>query len=283
MSFASATTGVIQRASDGVQVAFDLATPPVTFDGLTLSVTAGAAVAGDRFLLKPFSSSASNLSAEFSTPRALAVASPIGGKMGTTNTGSLQLASLTAKTNAVTPPQPVPVVIAFTTPSIYTINGVGPNNYVSGQTISTANWSLVLQGAPQVGDTFTVVGIKDTTLDPLTNRPNNNGIDYKLDSGNASAMMNLRDVAMFDGATMTDGYADLIANIGVRTQSANYTAEVSSALAATLETDRTAVSGVNLDEEAAKLLQFQQAYQASAKVIQIAQGIFDTLIQTISR
>ena len=104
-----------------------------------------------------------------------------------------------------------------------------------------------------------------------------------LNSGNAAAMMSLRDVPMFDGAVLTDGYAGLIAQIGVRVQSATYSAEVSSAIAASLAKDRASVSGVNLDEEAAKLLQYQQAYQASAKVIQIAQGIFDTLIQTISR
>ena len=69
----------------------------------------------------------------------------------------------------------------------------------------------------------------------------------------------------------------------MRTQSASYTAEVSAGLAATLETDRAGVSGVNLDEEAAKLLQYQQAYQASAKVIQVAQGIFDTLMQAVAR
>ena len=92
--------------------------------------------------------------------------------------------------------------------------------------------------------------------------------------------MNLRDVAMFDGSALTDGYASLISQIGIRTQSANYSADVSNTIAANLEKDRTSVSGVNLDEEAAKLLQYQQAYQASAKVIQIAQGIFDTLMQT---
>jgi len=75
----------------------------------------------------------------------------------------------------------------------------------------------------------------------------------------------------------------MISQIGIRSQSANYSASVSSSIAANLEKDRTGVSGVNLDEEASKLLQYQQAYQASAKVIQIAQNIFDTLIQTMSR
>ena len=68
--------------------------------------------------------------------------------------------------------------------------------------------------------------------------------------------------------------------IGTRTQSASYAAELSNAIASNLEADRTAVSGVNLDEEAARLIQYQQAYQASAKMLQIAQNIFDNLIQS---
>ena len=131
---------------------------------------------------------------------------------------------------------------------------------------------MTLQGTPSAGDTFAVQSIK-----------NNPSVDLKLNSGNANVMMNLRDAAMFDGAALTDGYAGLISQIGIRTQSANYAATVSSAIAANLEKDRTGVSGVNLDEEAAKLLQFQQAYQASAKMIQIAQSIFDTLVQSLGR
>jgi flagellar hook-associated protein 1 FlgK len=104
-----------------------------------------------------------------------------------------------------------------------------------------------------------------------------------LSGGNATALMNLRDVAMFDGSAMTDGYASLIATIGIRSQSANYSAEVSTNIAVNAEKNRAGVSGVNLDEEAAKLLQYQQAYQASAKMIQIAQSIFDTLIQGLAR
>jgi flagellar hook-associated protein 1 FlgK len=281
INFTGGTAGSITRKSDGVVTAFT--SVPITVDGLTISSSA-TANNGDRFLLKPFSTAASNISAEFSTPRSLAVASPIAGKMGTTNTGSLQLTSLTAKTNAPTPPQPAPVTITFTGANSYTRSDVaGAFTYTSGQAITSANWSVVLQGSPKANDTFTVVGIKDSTLNPVTNTPNNNGIDYKLNSGNSSAMMGLRDAAMFDGSATTDGYASMIAQIGVRSQSASYAAETSGTIAANLETDRTSVSGVNLDEEASKLLQYQQAYQASAKVIQVAQGIFDTLIQTMSR
>ncbi|MFT6591741.1 MAG: flagellar hook-associated protein FlgK [Rhodoferax sp.] len=104
-----------------------------------------------------------------------------------------------------------------------------------------------------------------------------------LDSGNAEAMLALRDLIMFDGSSLTDGFSSAMSEIGARVQNATSTAAVSKSLAISIENDRTSVSGVNLDEEAAKLLQYQQSYQASAKMLQIAQGIFDTLLQTVSR
>ena len=158
---------------------------------------------------------------------------------------------------------PTPNTTVYTFTSGEAIEGTTP------ATLPLSQWSLTLKGVPQAGDTFTV------EPQPASYR--------NLNAGNASAMMNLRDVAMFDGAALSDGYAGLMAQIGVRVQSANFAAEFSSTMATNLERDRTAVSGVNLDEEAAKLLQFQQAYQASAKMIQIAQGIFDTLIQSLGR
>ena len=74
-----------------------------------------------------------------------------------------------------------------------------------------------------------------------------------------------------------------MAQVGTRTQSAKFASDLSSTIASNLERDRTAVSGVNLDEEAAKLIQYQQAYQASSKMIQIAQSIFDSLLQGLGR
>ena len=277
INFTGPAAGTITRRSDGMLTGFS--SVPTTIDGLTVSVASGTANAGDRFLLKPFSTAASNIHSEFSTPRALAVASPVAVTANSANTGSLTVASLAAKTSAT----PINSYrINFTGANTYDIVNVTTSTtvssaqpYLSGQAITftpaspAPGWSLTLTGAAKNGDNFTVAA------QPAAYR--------NLNSGNAAAMMSLRDVPMFDGAVLTDGYAGLIARIGVRVQSATYSAEVSSAIAANLEKDRASVSGVNLDEEAAKLLQYQQAYQASAKVIQIAQGIFDTLIQTISR
>jgi flagellar hook-associated protein 1 FlgK len=273
IQFTGGTTGNITRRSDGFVTAFDTSLSPtnsISIDGLDIAGATGASP-GDRFLIKPFTSSASNITSVFSTPRALAVASPVAATMGTANTGSLQQVAIAARS---IPLVNVPVTLTFTGSNTYTRSDIGgPFTYTPGQAIEAsiapplADWSLTLQGTPKVGDTVTV----NTNLYPT------------LSAGNATAIMDLRDVAMFDGAALTDGYAGLISQIGIRTQSADYAAKVSATIATNVERDRAGVSGVNLDEEAASLLQYQQAYQASAKMIQIAQNIFDTLIQNLSR
>jgi len=290
LNFTSATTGTITRKSDGKVTNFPQTPAPTApviamVDGLTISQPSGTAVVGDHFLLKPFSTSASNVARVFSTPRQLAVASPIAGAMGTTNKGSLQQVSLTALSNNQSATPHTPVVLTFTggSPATYTRSDELPTPNTTSYTFTPgtpitavdplANWSVTLTGTPQTGDKFTVVDIKDPAYK----------LNLKLNGGNASAMMGLRDKAMFDGAAMTDGYAGAISQIGIRTQSANYTATVSTSIATNLEKDRTSVAGVNLDEEASKLIQYQQAYQASSKMIQIAQTIFDSLIQGLAR
>ena len=110
------------------------------------------------------------------------------------------------------------------------------------------------------------------------------GTAYQRDAGNASSFLALRDSKLFDGSTtLSDGFSTAMAQVGTRTQSAQYAAKLSETIAKNLEADRTAVSGVNLDEEAAKLLQYQQSYQASAKMLQVAQSIFDSVLQTVGR
>jgi flagellar hook-associated protein 1 FlgK len=282
VDFTSATTGTITRLSDGVVTAFPQ-TPPTTapvmatVDGLDFqnnSTAPASAAAGDRFLIKPFSTAAGSITGQFSSPRSLAVASPVAVAASPTNTGSLTINSLTAQ-NLATPIDNYTVTFAVSggvaTYSIAdTTAGTTPvvsAPYVPGQAITyapagIAGWSLSLTGAPANGDSMSIT--------PNAYSP--------LDGGNATAIMNLRDKPMFDGANLTDGYAGMIAQLGTQAQSANYTAQVSTNLASTAASAQASVSGVNLDEEASKLIQYQQAYQASAKMIQIAETIFTSLI-----
>ena len=272
LSFSSATTGSITRLSDGVVTAFDFgASNPVKIDGLDIQKSAVAATAGDRFLITPFSAAAPGMATAFSSPRGLAMANPVTARAGTGNTGTLVVDGLAARSQ----PAPPAVTLTFTGPGSYTRSDTGatvyaytPNQAIEYSTSgSLTGWSLTLKGVPQAGDTYAV-------------QPNTYPT---LDAGNAQAMLDLRDLALFDGGPLTDGYASLMASIGTRVQSAKTTMTVSVNIATQLETDRTSVSGVNLDEEAAKLLQFQQAYQAAGKMLQISQSIFDTLMQNLGR
>lgn len=274
LTFTSATAGTATRLSDGVVTAFDFGiTNPVKIDGLDITKDAVAAAAGDRFLIKPFSAAASSITTAFSSPKGLAVASPVAASANVLNAGNLTVAGLAARSM----PAPATVTLTFTGPGTYTRSDTGatPYPYTPGQPIeySTApplmGWSLTLKGLPSAGDTIQV-----TPTPPAY---------VKLNAGNAQAMLDLRDLAMFDGGPLNDGYASLMSEVGIKVISAKSAAAVSTNIATNIEKDRAGISGVNLDEEAAKLLQYQQAYQASGKMLQIAQNLFDTLIQNLSR
>ena len=140
---------------------------------------------------------------------------------------------------------------------------------VSGQPIGltdgagTLLWQMSVSGTPADGDVVQV--------DPTPFAAGNNG--------NALALAALRDALLVDGATVTDRWASALSDIGVRVQSADGAAQLSGAVAKDAEARNSAKSGVNLDEEAARLIQYQQSYQAAAKMLQVAQSVFDTLLQ----
>jgi flagellar hook-associated protein 1 FlgK len=297
--FTTGTAGQVVRLSDGKSTPFTNAANLATLqiDGLNFNLTTPGNP-GERMLFKPFSTAANNIQALVYSPRDLAAANPINAAMGTANGGTMQLGSLKATglpnppglvlpanaSPAAIPPILGGIQLQFTAgpPTTYDVldRGTAPPTslataqpYTSGQPISINGWQITLQGTPKTGDTV-VIG---NALDPQY------GDAYTRNAGNANALMGLRDVKMFDESTLSDGYASAIAQVGTRTQSAKFAEQLSSTIATNLERDRTAVSGVNLDEEAAKLIQYQQAYQASAKMIQIAQNIFDSLIQGLGR
>lgn len=268
VNFTSGTAGSITRLSDGTVVNFSsLPTPasPLVVDGLSFSLGAGAS-AGDRYTLKPGSVGAS-LALSITTAQQIA-ATPVSYAMGDQNQGSLAVTALrglqaspTANGTQVNPALTAPVTLTFTGPTTYTVSGTGTGNttgntYTPGTPIMYNGWTINLSGTPQPGDTVSIGGLADT----------------------AQAR-----TPLLQGVSLADGYAAAIASFGSRVQSAKSAAKVSDAMAAEAKLSATASSGVNLDEEAAKLLQYQQSYQASAKVLQVAQTIFDSLLQATSR
>ena len=256
-------------------------------DGLVFTVdnaVIAAAQDGQSILFQPFNRAASEVQSLLHNPDELAAASALTANINKENQGTLQLSQL----GAIGTPLNIP---AKDDPVRLTFDGAGqvsyqvfdhltntwgaiagPLDYVPGQPLTINGWSITLTGSPAAGDTVTVANALDL------------GDGYKLNAGNAGAFLDLRDQKVFDGGTsLTDGFSAAMAVVGTRTQSAQLAAQLSSTVANNLELDRTAVSGVNLDEEAARLLQYQQAYQASSKVIQIAQSLFDSVLNAVGR
>lgn len=294
----------MRRASDGqaVPLSFDGVDTYSTPDGFSFRLASGAPADGDRFLIQPMGNAAQTLTKVLDDPADLAVASRVVGQLAAANTGTASISRLTTVSDDYGLENDI--VIEFTggdavSGYTFTVSGtvqypvppaVAPASVLPGQTISINGWEMAVIGAPRPGDRITV----GSSL---------NSASFPTDNGNALAFVALRDEAqigrtprvppttdpytgrpvMAGGETFTDAYASAMADIGVRVQRAQVLSDMSASVAQSAQQAVSSVSGVNLDEEAARLIQFQQSYQAAAKVLQIAQSIFDTLLQTASR
>jgi flagellar hook-associated protein 1 FlgK len=246
---------------------------------------------------------ATTLKLAMTSPRGIAAASPLSATVSTTNSGTAQIDSLIlarglpsgtapdAATSLPTsgndlkvifeadPSDPTVMTYRFedasgnpykdTSPARVWTSGTSINDADPASTPSSQLFDLNITGVPKDGDTITL---------SVTQYPESN-------NGNAQAMLALRDkkIVSLDGSnytTVTDAYSQMIGNLGVIVQSGQNAADISKTQLSSATQTLSSTSGVNLDEEAARLIQFQQSYQAAAKVLQIAQSLFTTLLQT---
>jgi len=289
---------VVTRNADGVQFSMvpngsdftytrlsDGAAMGDSVDGFQIAIN-GSLGPGDSFELQPVGQAATGMTRVLDDPAGLAAASPMTAVMGNANKGTATVASLDVVDSSNDPS--VSAAISFTDANgdyAYTLTDASGNvtssgnaTWTPGQPIQLNGFALSLNGVPASGDTVSVV--------KTAHASSNNG--------NALAMVALRDEAfvgrdmqidgtLMPGETATDAYASVLANVGVRVQSAKTSSTLSDATSQQADNAVAAKSGVNLDEEAGRLIQFQQGYQAAAKVLQVAQAVFDTLLQIASR
>jgi flagellar hook-associated protein 1 FlgK len=132
---------------------------------------------------------------------------------------------------------------------------------------SFTGFQASISGQPKAGDTFTI-GF------------NTNG---KNDNRNALAMVALETQATMQDGTLSfnDGYGKMVEEVGTKSSLSKINTEASRSLLEQSQTLRDGISGVNLDEEAADLIKFQQLYQANAQVISVARDLFDTLLSSL--
>jgi len=257
------------RTSDGFTQTF--AALPQTVDGVQISLTSGAAAAGDKFLIQPAINGARDLNVLITDTARIAAAAPIRTGAALANTGRA-----TVSAGSVNPPPPPnanltqPVTITFTSPTTFNVVGTGTGNpvgvaYTSGGNITYNGWTIQISGTPAAGDVFTI-------------GPNTNGTG---DNRNALLLAGLQSSSLLAGGTATiqDAYAQLVSDIGNKTRELQVNASAQDAVIQQTEATEQSLSGVNLDEEAANLIRYQQAYQAAGKALQIAATLFDSILQ----
>ena len=285
----TAPAGKVIRLSDGKVTDFtdmaDLSTKEI--DGLRFDLKAEGAT-GNTVLFRPVAAGAHDIQAAVHSPNDLAVANPVAASIKSLGDATLQMGGIQVSAGFDLSTF-AGAEVSFSKNAAgqleYTITpapagGIPATGlYTSGQAIQLApGLQVKITGTPAINGTNSDKVTLGKATDPQY------GTAYQRDAGNASSFLALRDSKLFDGSTtLSDGFSTAMAQVGTRTQSAQYAAKLSETIAKNLEADRTAVSGVNLDEEAAKLLQYQQSYQASAKMLQVAQSIFDSVLQTVGR
>ncbi len=266
-----------------------------TIDGFKITFTPAPPAAGESFLIEPVGSAAVNMKRVLDSPNGIAAASPLTASAAVSNKGTLSVDSIYA-VNQTFDPTKAPMTVDFGAP-----DPANPNNvqytltladgsvlngiWSSGQAIGNQpaagidlGFELRTNGVPRQGDKISI----DPTIYTATN------------NGNAKAFLNIQSETFIGrqqvagggftpGSTINDTYAADMSDIGARVQSANYLSGVSTSVAGDAESSRAGQAGVNLDEEASRLMQFQQGYQAAAKVLQTAQTLFDELMRIAQR
>jgi flagellar hook-associated protein 1 FlgK len=259
----------LTNASTGSTVAVTgsgTAASPLSADGLSI-VLSGTPASGDRFLIQPTGQAAGSLSVALTNTSQIAAAGAIRSSAANGNSGSATISSGTVLT-ASNPNLLNTATIKFTSATTYSINGAGSFAYTSGSNIAQNGWQVQITGTPATGDVFTVQGNAGGTGD------NRNAL--------ASANQQAQGILSNGTVSINGAVSALITGIGSQAQQVNTAQTAQSAVNSQAQQSVQSTSGVNLDEEAASLLQWQQAYQASAQALTIANGTFTFFMDSIN-
>ncbi|RQR76027.1 flagellar hook-associated protein FlgK [Burkholderia sp. Bp9012] len=268
---------------------------PLSLGGLNFSFSSGAMNAGDQFTVLPTRGALSGFGLATTSGSAIAAASPAITSPSSTNIGTAKIAlsgvsagyqvpstklTYDAATKSLSGfPVGTTVTIPGTPPTSVTINTptdsvpydptTGAAMTMSGTAAGAMNGvTVTLSGTPSDGDSFTIGPYAGGTSD----------------GSNALALSKLVNAKTLGGGTttLTGAYANYVNNIGNAASQLKSSSTAQTALVGQITSAQQSVSGVNQNEEAANLMQYQQLYQANAKVIQTASSLFQTVLGLFS-
>ena len=312
VEFTNATDYTVRRVSNGTSFGpFDITVVPAAeFDGISLNVASGTFAAGDRFRVMPTRNAGESIRADMKKPEELAFAAPLKSQTSPANIGTGVISQPTLST-AIDIYDPVAQTDLETSlrnaPPLRIVMGAG-GGATQGYDVVDVNGNVIDTGVIMPGQNNTLTITVPATAGPpavpvpfdyevtISGRPqggdnfsvsfNTNGVS---DNRNALKLIDLQNRTTIGinplapattGSSFTDAYGDLVERVGTLTSQARVDGEATGAILKQATDNRDSISAVNLDEEAAKLIQFEQYYQASAQIIQVARNLFDTLINT---
>lgn len=274
---------------------------------IRLDNTAGAFGNGDQFVFKPLSTAAQSLGLLNTRPEDLALASPLRGafnvnNLGNAKVGTISVTNTNPATSQFTSPGNVtgqPFAITYIGGDRFEIRdnanaligttavmtgGVYNNLFASAASaipptpasataLANYGFDMSITGAPKTGDKFTL------SYNTGGQKDNRNGLALAQLQEKEILRKNVVSLLSADNdMSLNEGYGVMVGFIGEKTSQIQIATQSSKALLAQSEGWYESISGVNLDEEAANLIRFQQSYAAAAKIISTSQTIFDTLL-----
>jgi flagellar hook-associated protein 1 FlgK len=286
----NAGTYSVRRLSDDAVVATS-GSPNINLtatEGFNISFSGTMVNNGDSFLLQPVRSAAGNIGVAVADVSFIAAATPLRTRAPTANAGNGMI-SAGSVSNTTNVPLAGPITLTFDpnalgagVPGFNVSGGPGgtlaynPATEYNGKTFTFAahgGFTFSVSGVPSTGDQFVI----------------ENNVGGVGDNRNALALAALQNnntlINGTSGPTTSfrGAYAQLVANVGAGTHQAQLDSTAHQTLLTQAKEAVNNVSGVNLDEEAANLLRYQQAYQAAAQVINAASLVFDSLLAAVRR
>jgi flagellar hook-associated protein 1 FlgK len=258
----------------------------VSADGFNLNITSGTLAAGDKFIISPTQGAISNMSLAISDPKLLALALPVVADATVNNTGNgaIQLTAVTDTTNAAFSTAQAlnpPIQIQFLTDNTYQLvntntNAVmeGPITYTNGANVFPTpggynpGYQIKLSGNNiAAGDTFNI----------------NYNVNGASDNRNGLLMLSSYQNGSLQGGSLNfmQGYRLLSGDVSRETNSVQTLYTANQTLLRQAKSQYNEVSAVNAQEESVNLMGYQQAYQASAQILQTARSVFDEVINML--
>ncbi len=270
---------LLTRLSDGASTSISFASggPPYLLnqDGFSLTLAAGAAL-NDSWMIQPTRLGASSFAVAISDPARIAAAAPIRSDAALGNRGNAIISAGNVSSISSLPLTGAVTLTYDAALGRFAVGGavpaVAPVTYVSGGGISFNGLGFSISGTPSDGDVFTL-GANTGGVGDNRNALALAALQTRATLGRNAAVPGAQASASFQGA-----YSQLVSEVGNTARQMAVTGKAQQNVITQTRQAQQSVSGVNLDEEAANLLRYQQAYQAAGKVMQVANTLFETVL-----